>query len=362
MVNFGGKPVFNAFSKLDSRWKTALSFTLVAMLGASVVGCSQPTQVKQAKKGLGYSVTSAPVLSQSSSMLDFDYPSKPPSLKKGKEVFNNNCLQCHTGGSPFSSTKAQKDFLYATPIDMYLFLTTGRAPVLKEETEVRKQLVLSVNADAHRFRDKLTRDERWAAVFYARYLAGGSDISHAATDNNPDIAAVYGGNCAVCHGNLGHADGFLHTGHPSNHELAGAKIFGGVLYPPPARFTQYDRVFNRTDAQWFKYLVEGIYPSAMPAWLGNVDKDKNFVFDETLLWMLVKHLRSLALTNDLPGSAPAGLVPGSDLYPVLDQKIPPVSKLRPDFFKGKHQKEYPYKAPSKMPYFKKSLSEDGHES
>ncbi len=337
--------------------KAALSMALVASFGVLISGCSQTTTVKKDRKGLGYSVTAAPVINKSASMLDFDYPSKPPSLKVGKEVFNNNCVQCHAGVSSFSSSKAQKDLLYSTPIDLYLFLTTGQAPVLKEETDVRKQLNLSVSAEAHRFRDKLTRDQRWAAVFYTRYLAGGNDITHAATVNDPDIAAVYGGNCAVCHGNKGNANGFLHTGHPSNHELAGAKIFGGVLYPPPARFTQYERVFNRTDAQWFKYLVEGIYPSAMPAWLGNVDKDKNFKFDETLLWMLVKQLRLLAITNDLGEDdiAPSGLVPSASLYPVLDMQIPPVAKLRSDLFKGKHQKAYPYKAPSKMPHYVESL-------
>jgi len=354
------KTVLNTFLKQDNAFKrpfqVATALGLVALVGLSVTGCSQPTEVKT-RKGLGYSVTATPVVDQSATLLDFDYPSSRPSLKRGKEVFNNNCLQCHTSGS-FSSSKAQKDFLYSTPIDLYLFLTTGNPPVLKHETEVRKQISVSTNTDVHRFRDKLTRDERWAAVFYARYLAGGSQISHAATNNDPDVAAVYGGNCAVCHGNLGNADGFLHTGHPSKHELAGSQLKGGVLYPPPARFTQFDRVFNRTDAQWFKYLVEGIYPSAMPAWLGNVDKDKNYTFDETLLWMLVKHLRSLSLTNDLTEDvAPAGLVPSADLYPVLDPKIPPVTKLDPNGFKGDSQEPFPYKTTSKMPYYRESLKQ-----
>lgn len=311
--------------------------TTAALAGVTLLltltGCTQATSVKDAR------LASAPVLNSAQTQLDFDYPSRPPSLKQGKEIFVAQCAACHAP-SFFQQHKVQKDFLYATPIDLYILLTTGKAPVLKQETSARKNIVLAGNHPS--FKDKLTRDERWAVLFYARHLAGASDIQHAATGNDPDIAAVYGANCAVCHGKKGHANGPLHTGHPSKHELQGGKVHTGLFYPAPARFTQYDRVFNRTDAQWFQYLVEGIYPSGMPAWLGNQDKDQGFVFDETLLWMLVKHLRVLAISPDLDENepTPSGLVPAKADEPYTHPMIPPVNKVVKFDYRGKHSHDY----------------------
>lgn len=321
--------------------------SVLAIVAGSMVftGCLQSTQVSKTD------ITAAPVIDDVASTLDFGYPSRPPSLKHGKEVFAQSCAQCHAP-SFFQQAKAQKDLTYSTPIDLYILLTTGKAPVLKENNAVHKTIQLAGGTHPA-FADSLSRDDRWAAVFYARHLAGASDINHAATNNDPDIAAIYGGNCAVCHGKKGNANGPLHTGHPSNHELQGGKVHGGLFYPAPARFTQYDRVFNRTDAQWYKYLAEGIYPSGMPAWLGNVDKDKGFVYDETLLWMLVKHVRSLAIKNDLPEGTtiPKGLMGPT---PKVNPLIPPVDASKRFDFKGNGGTEYFTEQTSHMPLLKKA--------
>jgi mono/diheme cytochrome c family protein len=315
---------------------------ITTCLAISLSGCLQKAGVKKP------SLASAPVVDNVASKLDFGYPSKPPSLKEGKEVFAQSCAQCHAP-SFFQQASTQKTLTYSTPIDLFILLTTGEAPVLKEENAFHKNIDLE-NHPA--FADTLSRDERWAAIFYARHLAGASDITHKATSDDPDIAAVYGGNCAVCHGKKGNANGNLHTGHPSNHELEGGKVHGGLFYPAPARFTQYDRVFNRTDAQWYTYLVEGIYPSGMPAWLGNVDKDKGYVYDETLLWMLVKHLRSLAITNDLPEDSinPTGLMGPA---PNTKALIPPVDASKSFDYKGNGGAEYFSEQTSNMPLLKR---------
>jgi hypothetical protein len=102
--------------------------------------------------------------------------------------------------------------------------------------------------------------------------------------------------------------------------------------PPPANFTQYNRVYNRTDAQLFKYICEGIYPSAMPAWYGdvNVDKDSGkitYVFDEKLITNLVRHVRTLAYTDDLAINLPEKVSPPPGLPEI--QACQPVPTNRP---------------------------------
>ncbi len=249
-----------------------------------------------------------PVVDQKRLLDDFGFPSQPPSLLMGKKVYQNNCLACHAV-STWQQKKVQDDLTFTTPIDYYLFLTRGQAAQVSHPSPERRQLL---PAKHPAFRDNLTRDERWAAIFYTRYLAGASDIQYSSRDGKPlDVAAIYGGNCAVCHGKRGYADGPLHTGWASSHELARAKIHSGLFQPPPANFHEYRRLYNRTDAQMYKYIVQGLYPSGMPPWYGKVDKDYNFVFDDKLIWMLVRHERTFAYKNDLPPdvAAPAGPIP-----------------------------------------------------
>ncbi len=310
------------------------------LLGVLVVttGCSGQANLDPKSR-----LTSAPVVDEQAHLLNFEYPSNPPSLKQGKEVFANNCASCHSGGY-FKQRKVQNNLLYSTPIDLYIMLNTGEPPVLTNKAKasgIRRQIVFSGNAPHPSYRDSLERDEIWAALFYARYLAGANNIG-TAQKKVPDaatVATIYGGNCAVCHGTNGEADGFLYTGHSTSHELMNAGVHGGVFFPAPARFPQYDRMFNRTDAQLFKYIAEGIYPSAMPAWLGNVDQEKGFKFDDELLWALVKHVRSLAMNKAemkaLQGEInPSGLDSSVADRPVLNLQIPPVTPYDPASYAG----------------------------
>ncbi len=321
-----------------SRMLTLGGCLLLLVVLMATTGCSGQANLTP-ESGLG----SVPVLDEQAHGLNFDYPSKPPSLKQGKEVFSKNCATCHSGNY-FKQRKVQNNLLYSTPIDLYVMLNTGKPPVLTAEAKesgIRRQIVFSGEKAHPNYRNELNRDEIWASLFYARYLAGANDIgtkqSGAATADA--VASIYGGNCAVCHGTNGEADGFLHTGHSTSHELANSPVHGGVLIPAPARFSQYDRMLNRTDAQLFKYISEGIYPSAMPAWLGNVDKDKGFKFDETLIWALVKHVRTLAMDKGemkalRGGYHPKGLDSTTADQPPLNLQIPPVMPYNPASYTG----------------------------
>jgi len=249
----------------------------VALVTMALSGCSQQEVHVATKHAV---LTQEPVLDPTLMKEDFSFPSRPPRLSRGKIVFTQNCLVCHTGGMSYDKIKETR------PIDTFLMLTRG-------------------DHGHPSFKDKLTRDERWEALFYARYLAGESNI------HNKDVAAIFGSNCAVCHGAKGFADGPLYTGHASAHELGMAPV-KGAFDPPPANFHSYARMYNRTDDQLVKFVTEGVYPSAMPSWKGREDKDKNVVFDDALILDLVKYVRTFAYENDLPDEESKGPAPGAN--------------------------------------------------
>lgn len=259
---------------------------------------------------------------------DFSFPSAKPSLLAGKGIFygnkdgkqfENNCSQCHSAAY-FQQENVKRDLAYTTPIDLFLFLTDGEAPPVNNpmKTSYRRATLPKVHQGADgqplKYRDALSRDERWEVLFYARHLAGGSDIQPP-NPHSPDVKNIFGGNCAVCHHTKGTGNGTLHLGKTGNHHAKNAEIVANLI-PPPANFTSYKRMYNRTDAQIFKYLCEGIYPSAMPAWFGNVNRDAKtgqitYVFDENLLWNLVRQVRTYSYAEyDLPasdGPPPSGI-------------------------------------------------------
>lgn len=290
----------------------ALALTAAFSLMVSISGCTgNPTKIENTNSSL----LSEPQVDKTLVEMDFAFPSQPPSLMKGREIFQQQCVKCHAA-SYWQSPKVKQDLAYTTPIDAYLMLTTGKAPEVVMPTPQRKKLL---PASHPAFKDQINRDDRWAVIFYTRYLAGAGDIK--SPDPKTDVAAIFGGNCAVCHGTKGNADGPLYTGKTGNHELHDAVQVHNFM-PPPANFRQYNRVFNRTDAQLFKYICEGVYPSAMPAWYGDVNVDKDtgkvtYMFNENLISNLVRHVRSLAYTNDLAPQLPEAINPPAGL-PQID--------------------------------------------
>lgn len=290
----------------------ALTLTAALSLMVLISGCTgQPTKIETNNPSL----LSEPVVDQKLVEMDFAFPSQRPSLMRGREIFQQQCVKCHAA-SYWQSPKVKQDLAYTTPIDNYLMLTTGKAPQVVMPNAQRKQLLPASHPG---FKNEINRDDRWAVIFYTRYLAGAGDIK--SPDPKTDVAAIFGGNCAVCHGQNGEADGPLFTGKTGNHELHNAEQVHNFM-PPPANFRQYNRVYNRTDAQLFKYICEGVYPSAMPAWYGDVNLDKDtgkvtYVFNEALISNLVRHVRSLAYTNDLKQDLPEAITPPPGL-PAID--------------------------------------------
>lgn len=300
------------------------ALTAAVAVMATITGCAgQETKINMGETKSP--MLTEPMVDQQLADQDFAFPSQRPSLMRGREIFQSQCVKCHTQAS-WQSDKVKHDLAYTTPIDTYLMLTTGQAPAMTMPTPQRRQVL-----PAHHpgFRDALGRDDRWAVIFYTRYLAGDGDIKSPVPKT--DVAAIFGGNCAVCHGTKGQADGPLYTAKTGNHELHdGTQVKN--LMPAPANFRQYNRLYNRTDAQLLKYVCEGIYPSAMPAWFGNVNVDKDsgkitYIFTENLISNLVRHVRSLSYTNDLTPDLPEAVTPPPGL-PVIDA-CKPVATNRP---------------------------------
>jgi mono/diheme cytochrome c family protein len=313
---------FSLKHKIAPRVRIAQALAFTAVFSLLLSGCTEHT-AKIAEP-------TSPLVSQADTDArlaheDFAFPSQPPSLKQGRLLFQQHCMKCHAA-SFWQTQKVKEDIAYSTPIDTYLMLTTGKAPAVVMPTAQRKQVLPHSHPS---FKDVLTRDDRWAVIFYARYLAGAGDIK--SPDPKTDVANIFGGNCAVCHGTKGRADGPLHTGKTGNHELHDAELHHDFV-PPPADFRQYDRMYNRTDAQLFRYICQGIYPSGMPSWYGNVNVDKDtgkvtYVFNDQLIWNLVRHVRTLAYNNDLDANLPEVKNPPAGLQAL--QSCDPVPQNQP---------------------------------
>ena len=189
------------------------------------------------------------------SAVDFEYPTKTPSVIEGKTIFKQNCASCHGFGGSGKNDFTLKYINSVTPSQLFKVITND----IKHPS----------------FKDKLPIKERWDAVMYLRYEIFGMPADF------EDIKIKFGSNCAVCHGTRGHGDGSLHY----------------HLNPHPANFTEFSRLYEKTDEKLFDEISNGIPWTAMPPWKNRVDKDKNFVFDDKFRWDLVKYVRNFGYTT-----------------------------------------------------------------
>ncbi len=200
---------------------------------------------------------SNPLVSKKSTAADFAYPTKDPSIEDGKKSFGQNCASCHS----FKTESGKQTFTLkyinsVTPSHLFKVITS--------------------NEKHPSFKDKLSRQERWDIVMYLRYELFGLPKEF------EDIKTKFGGNCAVCHGTRGFADGNIHY----------------YLNPLPANFNQFDRLYEKTDETLFDEISNGIPWTAMPPWANRIDKDKHFTFDDKFRWELVKYVRQFGYSTE----------------------------------------------------------------
>jgi mono/diheme cytochrome c family protein len=229
------------------------SYLLIACL------CFTFLAVKAAKKNDIEKLQSS-LLNKKTTAADLDFPSHDPSITKGEGIYLQNCAQCH-GTKP---TYPDKKYMRTrSPKEQYLTVTMGNKKGMPA------------------FKDKLSREERWDALMYMR-----AEILGYYPENSDELAkmnSIFGGNCAVCHGTRGHGDGPLHKS----------------LYPPPANFNQFSRLYTRTDEKLHHELTYGIPWTAMPAWKGRVDFDQHYEFNDEMIWKLVRYVRQFGYTQSI---------------------------------------------------------------
>ncbi len=194
---------------------------------------------------------------------DFRYPSYPPSIARGATVYKTNCASCHGEVPKAASPEALAKLRSQTPEKQFEYVCGGDP------------------SGVHKFGKTLTLEARWDSLQY--FLA--NSLGYYAV-NSPELAsmdALFGGNCAVCHGTRGQGDGNLHK----------------KLYPPPANFTMMKRLFTRSDEKLFNEISYGIPWTGMPAWKNRHDFDKHVDFDEETVWKLVRYVRQFSFVQDI---------------------------------------------------------------
>ncbi len=186
------------------------------------------------------------------------YPAEPPSPERGVAVFQEHCASCHgsrgTGDGPEAARLERKPANFSdaafmrgeTPMDFFHVITVGRR-----------------GAAMPAWGDVLTGQQRWDVVSYLWRLA--YDRGTLAEGQG-----VYLSQCAGCHGAAGDGSG---------------PYAAGLLDAVPD-FTQIAPLAQRTDAEIFATLRDGVPNSPMPAFRGLTDDER---------WKAVAFLRSLSL-------------------------------------------------------------------
>ncbi len=179
---------------------------------------------------------------------DGDVPAIEPSLASGQVVFSQNCATCHgvdaRGGMAHVDMTRVSRLRELRPIDQF------RRPAEGFEGH-------------QRLGDQLSSRDIWDAVMYVRSLA-------AQKPTDAEFEAVFGQNCATCHGKDGFADG------PLSHHLE----------PPPRNFHDLRHLYGMSDREIFQVISLGSPWTAMPPWEDTMsEKDR---------WKLVDYVRSFS--------------------------------------------------------------------
>ncbi len=247
-----------------------LTWVLAALLAG---GCSQTATVKESLLAPKPTPTAELELKQK----PVAFPDLNPSIPAGKLIWDKyNCAQCHgssgTGGAR-ALDMTHNPITLGRPVVLYQLLAYGLP-----------------NWDHPSFKGKLTEQSIWDLVFYCRSFGE----PPATAEELEAIAPVFGSNCADCHGEKGYGDGPL-----ARH-----------LNPLSANFHQYNRFFDREDTMLYNHISEGLYPTAMPPFLGRKDPLNGVTFDDALIKKLVRYVRHFHVDNQ-PTFARQGILENS---------------------------------------------------
>ncbi len=255
----------NYISKKLNIKKMNVLILLVVILNIMNYGCSSKVDLS----GKDAKLTS---IASTEGGYEVEYPDAAPSVADGKIMWNKlQCAQCHSDTGVGIAGKCDLDLTdkklmrKQEPVNQYLLVNFGKASSYP-----------GVNHPS--FQTQATTRQIWDMVFYSRSLA----VPALNDAQAMDIDAVFGSNCAVCHGKKGNGDGPLSK----------------TLDPVPANFQQYNRFYHRSDDVLWDHIANGIQWEGMPNFLHKQDKSKNVVFDEEYIWKLVQYIRHFQETTE----------------------------------------------------------------
>lgn len=214
------------------------------------------------------------------------FPDDDPSVADGKAVYEKmQCAQCHSAtGQPVAGKAtvdlSNKEFARKQkPIDQYMFAAFGKDGLDHPSSS----------------KDNLTKRETWDLVWYVRSLADPTYEMALNEKERLELDAVFGANCAVCHGKTGVGDGPLAKPIPGQANIP--------LEPLPANFQTFSRFYDRSDDTLYDHIANGIKWEGMPNFLGKTDKTKKFqgkefAFDQDNIWRLVRYVRHFHVISD----------------------------------------------------------------
>ena len=215
-------------------------------------------------------------------------PDSQPSVGDGKVYWATkaNCASCHGMDGKGVAGKNIPDLTDVEwmrgrkPMEQYKAVAFGKGvvtkmPVLSSEGKTENMDPVEVRTFEHpAYKDKYEKRILWSLIFYSRSLAA----PLLPTKEHMEMKAVFGANCAVCHGTRGAGDGPLNK--------------GLVLQPAPANFNKFPRFYDRTDEQLWDHIAHGIKWEGMPNFLGKEDKKNKVKFDAEYIWKLVQYVRN----------------------------------------------------------------------
>jgi FTR1 family protein len=203
------------------------------------------------------------------------YPPAQPSAAHGKNLFDQNCANCHgergdgkgpnaAGLKPPPANFTDSQFIRGeTPYDFYHVISLGKT-----------------NTAMAAWDGALSVQDRWDLVSYVWTLASGSA-------GVAEGQGVYLAHCANCHGTTGDGHG----------------TFADVLVKPAPDLSTPQALARKTDVELFTATADGIAATPMPAFARTLRDDER--------WKAVAFMRILSLggpqtpaTNGSPTSAP----------------------------------------------------------
>ncbi len=200
-----------------------------------------PTLIPATEPASNIGVKTAP------SFIILSYPAGLPSASRGQALYQANCARCHgadgKGAVPGARNFNDLDYMRGeNPGNFYTAVTEGRG-------------------EMPTFKDTLTSDQRWDAVFYVwRFSTAAGTLASG--------KSLFETNCAACHGTDG-------TG----------KVLGA------ADFTDVRLVDSLAPRDLYLIVTQG--KGSMPAWQGRLSQNDR--------WAVIDYLRTFTYDPALQG-------------------------------------------------------------